>query len=431
MAIVTIFDGSLDDQGELGGFTDGLVARMNDNGHEVAVLRLRDLHISRCTGCWSCWVKTPGDCAHKDDGDEFRSAWLRSDLVILACRLEAGFISSVLKTAVDKFIPLAHPYIKLVNGECAHLHRYGDLAPLGVILEPGPRDSEEDVRVTADWAERFADQCRVDFVVSATTADPLESTAATIEQYLAAPKVEERRSPTRPAPVPIPEVDPVAGSHRLLVLSGSARAESNTAILMEHFCDGFGGIEGNETSFMLLKSPRQRAEAIAAWNEADLVVFALPLYVHAMAGHLKRFFELLEDTEPRPGRRVAFMVQSGFPEAHQSRWLEQYLARLPARWGAIYLGTAVRGGVEGIQIQPPWMTKKLYAQLAGLGLELGRSGRLDRDLVTALARGESLSVVARFMFTLASRVGLTDFYWNKRLKENGAFGDRFARPLEP
>ncbi len=165
-------------------------------------------------------------------------------------------------------------------------------------------------------------------------------------------------------------------------------------------------------------------------NDADLVVFALPLYVHAMAGHLKRFFELLEDAEPRPGRRVAFVVQSGFPEAHQSRWLEQYLARLPARWGATYLGTAVRGGVEGIQIQPPWMTKKLFAQITDLGAELGRSGRLDRDLVTALARGESLSSTARFFFTLAGLVGLTDFYWNKLLKENGVYKDRFARPLD-
>jgi multimeric flavodoxin WrbA len=429
MAKVTILDGTLDDQGDLGRFTDGLVTRLKIQGHEVTVLRLRDLHIPRCSGCWSCWVKTPGECSQKDDGEKVRSAWLQSDLVILASRLEAGFVSSVLKTAVDKFIPLAHPYIKLVNGECAHHHRYDEIPPLGVILEPGPRDSEEDVRVTADWAERFADQCRVRFAVSATTHDSPEDTADTIARFLASPLAKERRSPRRPAPVPIPEPDALPGPHRLLVLSGSARAKSNTAILMDHFCEGFRGIEGNETSFLLLKSRHQRAEALAAWNEADLVVFALPLYVHAMPGHLKRFFELLEEAEPRPGRRVAFVVQSGFPEAHHSRWLEQYLARLPARWGATYLGTAVRGGVEGIQIQPTWLTKKLYAQIAGLGEELGRSARLDRDLVKALAPKESLSATSRFIFSLASRVGLTNLYWNKQLKKNGSFGDRFARPL--
>ncbi|MBW2700851.1 MAG: flavodoxin family protein [Deltaproteobacteria bacterium] len=432
MAKITFLDGNLDNHGKLGEIIEGLASRLEEGDHDVTVLRLRDKRITKCTGCWSCWVKTPGECPVKDDGDEVRRAWLHADLLILASPLRAGFVSATLKTAVDKFIPLAHPYIQLFNGECMHQHRYDKLPPLGVLLEPGPSDQAEDLRVTSDWVARLADQCRVPFVVSATTSDPLDSTAVTIERFLAGPaSTASWQPPTKPTPVPIPEVPALKGPHRLLVLSGSPRATSNTAILMDHLCKGFRQHEGNVSTFLELKSRSQREKALAAWNKADLVVFGLPLYVHAMPGHLKLFFETLENTQPRPGRRVAFVVQSGFPEAHHSRWLEQYLARLPARWDATYLGTVVRGGIEGIQIKPPFLTKKLYAQFAGLGDSLGRHACLDRKLVKAIAACESLSPFRRQAFSFFRRIGLTNCYWNKQLRDNGAFEQRFARPLSP
>ena len=45
-------------------------------------LDLRSTQVKDCTGCWSCWIKTPGRCIHKDL-DEFYKAYLNADIVII------------------------------------------------------------------------------------------------------------------------------------------------------------------------------------------------------------------------------------------------------------------------------------------------------------------------------------------------------------
>ena len=36
-------------------------------GHEVKRLTLRQMDVRSCTGCFSCWLKTPGECIITDD----------------------------------------------------------------------------------------------------------------------------------------------------------------------------------------------------------------------------------------------------------------------------------------------------------------------------------------------------------------------------
>jgi len=52
---------------------DALVKGMRDAGAEVEMVRLRKKTVKNCIGCFTCWAKAPGVCAHKDDmaGDVF------------------------------------------------------------------------------------------------------------------------------------------------------------------------------------------------------------------------------------------------------------------------------------------------------------------------------------------------------------------------
>ncbi len=59
----------------------------------------------------------------------------------------------------------------------------------------------------------------------------------------------------------------------------------------------------------------------------------------------------------------AFMVQGGFPEAYQSRFVERYLEKLAKRLNCQYLGCIVKGGIEGIQTMPQFMTKRILQLL--------------------------------------------------------------------
>lgn len=87
------------------------------------VLDLRAQKIKDCTGCWSCWQKTPGCCA-AHDLDDFYSAFLQADKAIFYLGVSCDFVSGRLKTLFDRMIPHYLPYTSYKTGESLHVPRY-------------------------------------------------------------------------------------------------------------------------------------------------------------------------------------------------------------------------------------------------------------------------------------------------------------------
>ena len=77
-----------------------------------------------CLGCFGCWLKTPGLCVHRDDGDTFIKNLLGSDYILIVNRITFGGYSSSIKTCLDRSIPTLHPYFEIRNGEMHHRQRY-------------------------------------------------------------------------------------------------------------------------------------------------------------------------------------------------------------------------------------------------------------------------------------------------------------------
>ncbi len=78
-----------------------LVSALAARGWEVERIRLRDLTIAYCKGCFGCWVKTPGVCPTRDDAGVVTHAFVRSDLAVLVTPVVFGGYSSELKKALD------------------------------------------------------------------------------------------------------------------------------------------------------------------------------------------------------------------------------------------------------------------------------------------------------------------------------------------
>ena len=134
-----------------------LKALLESEQHQVNVLNLQDMNIKYCTGCWSCWWgPTPGECVFKDESGIVCREYINSDLVIFLSPIIMGFTSSLLKKVQDKLIPLVHPYIELVNGECHHIKRYDRYPLIGLILAKGSDADAEDVEIITDMFRRFA-----------------------------------------------------------------------------------------------------------------------------------------------------------------------------------------------------------------------------------------------------------------------------------
>ena len=130
--------------------------RLTEKGHSVKKLTLRTMNIRFCTGCWSCWWATPGECVFKDESHTVCKEYINSDFVLFFSPMIMGFVSALTKKIQDKLIPLIHPYLEIVQGEIHHLKRYENYPRIGLLLEKTPGTDEEDIEITTDMFKRFA-----------------------------------------------------------------------------------------------------------------------------------------------------------------------------------------------------------------------------------------------------------------------------------
>ena len=212
----------------------------------------------------------------------------------------------------------------------------------------------------------------------------------------------------------------------LTIFNGSPRGKvSNTKVLVDQFLDGFMKRNGNSYKIVYLNTTKDSDYLIKMFEEAEKFLLAFPLYVDSMPAIVKTFIESLE---PLCGRKenpdIGFLVQSGLPESIHSRYVERYLKKLSARLGCNYMGTIIKGGVEGVQAKPVRMNKKLFNSFYQIGKIFGETGKFDKEIVDRLAQPERYSKLYLWLFKLFGKF----WYWDTMLKKNNAYEKRFAKP---
>jgi hypothetical protein len=216
----------------------------------------------------------------------------------------------------------------------------------------------------------------------------------------------------------------------LLILNGSPRQKkSNSKILGDCFIEGYRSVVKKPGIIVhYLANFKKNKLYIEDFLKSNTVLFIFPLYTDAMPGVVKYFLEELYKSKPMRKTNVGFIVQSGFPEAIHSVYLERYLAKYAKRMDFNYLGTIIKGGVEGIQVMPAGMTRKLYANFRQLGRYFAKTGKFDPAVKKRLAKPYKFSSLQRTFFRLMSLTGFTNYYWNMNLKKHGAYRKRHDRP---
>ncbi len=223
---------------------------------------------------------------------------------------------------------------------------------------------------------------------------------------------------------------------KLLAVNGSPRGKnSNSSVLLNNFIEGckevpeigVSGADGVKQAY--LHNSKAREEAFTAAESAEVLVLCFPLYTDAMPGITKAFIEHLFQKRPASLKTAGFIVHSGFPESAQSFSVESYLERLCRRMEINYAGTIIKGGSEGLRLMPPAASRKLFERINRAGKYFAENGRFDPTLVEEIKKPYRLNVFARTGFRLLSYTGLTNFYWNMNLKQNGAYKQRNARPF--
>lgn len=182
---ITILNGNPDKkQNEFDKYLAELKTQLTKKGHETQLLTLRDLETDYCTGCWSCWVKTPGVCIFEDDSHTVARAVINSDLVLFASPVLMGYISALLKKYIDKLIQLIHPYITVDHGEAHHEPRYDPSTyPLGaLLLEKTPGTDDEDLAIIQDIQARTMLNFKSRNAFTMLTAKPTQEVVHAIDR---------------------------------------------------------------------------------------------------------------------------------------------------------------------------------------------------------------------------------------------------------
>jgi len=215
-----------------------------------------------------------------------------------------------------------------------------------------------------------------------------------------------------------------------MLFNGSPRGQaSNTRLLLDAFACGFTRSGRHTVEWVDLANSVSIEAGIDGLVKADRVILAFPLYTDAMPGIVKTFIESLV---PLRGKvdipPLGFIVHSGFPEPIHSRALEMYLDKLCRRLGCRSLGTVIKGNSERLRQQPPWMTRTVIDRFRKLGIEMAVTGSFDTGIQAQIAGRETITPFALGIFRLLNLFGLTTRSWDQKMRRNGAFAKRFARP---
>lgn len=208
-----------------------------------------------------------------------------------------------------------------------------------------------------------------------------------------------------------------------LLFNGSPRGKTgNSEIILNNLIEGLSASSDVSTEVIRLNRPASREEAVQKIVSADCAILVFPLYTDAMPGIVMDFIEKLEPYKSNLHKlNLGFIVHSGFPEGKQSRAVEKYLVRLTSLLGAKYAGTVIAAGSMGL-------SAKQQKVIRELGRRLTETMVFDTDLVPQASQFEELSKAMIPIMTILCKAGLINSYWDKDLKKNGVFADRFAKP---
>ena len=118
---------------------------------DIDIVEAAELKIGHCIGCNFCWLKTPGECAVKDDYEIILKKLIHADQYWVISDTALGFIDHKGKNVFDRILPILTMNLHFVGDQMRHISRYGKNADLGIIYK-GDADKEYLER----WAGRAA-----------------------------------------------------------------------------------------------------------------------------------------------------------------------------------------------------------------------------------------------------------------------------------
>ena len=296
------------------------------SGFRVILHQMDEIKLAHCIGCFGCWVKTPGECIHKDAGREIARDIINSHTVVLLSPVVFGGYSASLKCMVDRFIPLIHPNMMIRYGEIHHRFRYiryPRMVGIGLQMEYDEASARVfktlvgrnaiNFHCPSYAAEVFLARDNEDILMSKLTAvttreDPVpeKTVMASMMAGLEANDILSSQ---------------IDGTKRALLLVGSPKIGVSTSEVLGGYLMERLEEKGWQTRAVKLRPRVFKNESLKEFlslvDQANLIVTAFPLYVDSLPALVTKAFEVLwagsKDLTPSRKRRLFAIVNNGFP----------------------------------------------------------------------------------------------------------------------
>ena len=391
-----ILDGTSNDPS----VSEHLIELAESRGVTVIHFALASLRIAPCLGDFECWIRTPGICRTRDEGQEIARAMHDASLVVFLTPILFGGYSADLKKAVDRLIGLVQPHFTERNGTTRHVPRYARYAPvlfIGISGQSNDESAEIFREMAAGNAANLLAPAYYTHHVSPGSAHWKSELGEALNKALdglpGLPSIAPTAEALQMACV-ADRLDPAdqQAPRSIAILIGSARpkgsstSESLARQLMEDLEKS-----NVRTSLVFasqfIKSGQQAEDGLNTMLAADLLIVVAPIYVDGLPSLVTRALEKLAlrlRAEKHPLRKVAGLLNCGYPEAEHNRIAMRLLCNFSHESGLTWAGGLALGGGEIIHGRP----------LSSLRFMVRGPIRALQLAASALAEGQPIPVAA-------------------------------------
>lgn len=329
----------------------------------VRSFHLAGFDIGHCMGEFDCFVKTPGRCRIHDEGQEIERAVHAAELVVLVTPLRHGGYAAQLKKAVDRLLPLVSPFFRKAGDMTHHAMRYEHRARwAAVALDETP--SLERARLFRAFVETNALNFGSPAWGAAVVSGDRAAWSAAIVGALDTPTPPGNASGTpqvaRAELMRAAYAQPAASAFpprpRVTVLQMSPRpagVSTSQAIWghLQPLMDAGAATIDVVTATEFVRGAAAAKAAAQRCAQADLLLVLSPLYWDSLPYPgllaLEHIHTQRRGAGMRPARLLAVM-NSGFPEPEQSRFVFGLLGEFAREAGYTWAGGLAVGGGEAI-----------------------------------------------------------------------------------
>lgn len=109
---------------------------------QIRYIDISKMQIANCVGCFGCWTKTPGKCVIRDDATKVYPYIAKSNAIMYISHVKYGGYDTVMKTMLERAIPVQQAFIRVFHGETHHVQR-AVVPKTATIIAYGTMSSEE------------------------------------------------------------------------------------------------------------------------------------------------------------------------------------------------------------------------------------------------------------------------------------------------